>query len=128
MSLAFQRDPDSAPTLGLKSWIEHDARIVTETCGVPGCSRCFQSRYMFDDHRVDRQRTVEFMKANVKLVEFVDAVDSEFLSDEQLLLLPNHVHAFVLRSRKWFILDIDKIVPIKRLGGGFESLVLPEGY
>jgi SpoVK/Ycf46/Vps4 family AAA+-type ATPase len=83
---------------------------------------------MFDDHRFDRQRTVEFMKANVKLVEFVDAVDSEFLGDEQLLLLPNHVHAFVLRSRKWFILDIDKIVPIKRLGGGFESLVLPEGY
>lgn len=105
--------------------MEDAARIVTEACGVPGCTECFKERFMFDDHRIDRQRTVEFVTANESLLRTIK--DIAELTDELLLLLPNRVFGFVLRSRRWYYLSIDKIHQVRRQSEGFESLILPQG-
>ncbi|KAL8757382.1 MAG: hypothetical protein Q9199_002259 [Rusavskia elegans] len=124
-ALAYQKHPKNTPKFGLRSWIEDDARIVTEACGIPGCTDCFQDRFMFDDHRVDRQRTVEFIRANGTLLRTIS--NSEELTEDMMLLLPNRVYGFVLRSRRWYFLNIDNIRPLERQNDGFESLILPRG-
>ncbi|KAI4276855.1 MAG: hypothetical protein LQ337_002202 [Flavoplaca oasis] len=124
-ALAYQKHPKNAPKFGLRSWIEDDARIVTEACGIPGCTDCFQDRFMFDDHRVDRQRTVEFIRANGALLRTIS--NNEELTENMMLLLPNRVYGFVLRSRRWYFLNIDNIRPLERQHDGFESLILPPG-
>ena len=80
---------------------------------------------MFDDHRVDRQRTVEFIRANGTLLRTIS--NSEELTEDMMLLLPNRVYGFVLRSRRWYFLNIDNIRPLERQNDGFESLILPPG-
>lgn len=125
VKLAYRKHPENAPKFGLMSWLEDAARIVTEACGVPGCTECFKDRFMMDDHRIDRQRTVEFLRANRPLL--TTFTDSQDLTEEMILLLPSHVYGFVLRSRKWFDLDINKICPIERHSEGFEALILPSG-
>ena len=45
-----------------------------------------------------------------------------------MMLLPNRVYGFVLRSRKWYFLDIDHVHPLKRHSEGFEHLILPDGF
>ena len=80
---------------------------------------------MMDDHKIDRQRTVEYIKAERSLLRTIS--DIEDLTDDVKLLLPNFIHAFVLRNRKWYFLDIDKITPPQRHSEGFESLILPKG-
>ncbi|KAL8823068.1 MAG: hypothetical protein Q9191_006210 [Dirinaria sp. TL-2023a] len=124
-ALAYQKHPKNAPKFGLRSWIEDDARIVTEACGVPGCTDCFKDRFMFDDHRVDRQRTVEFIRANGSLLRAIS--NSDELTDSMMILLPQKVYGFVLRSRRWHFLNIDNIRPLERNSDGFESLILPPG-
>ncbi|KAL8850890.1 MAG: hypothetical protein Q9221_004203 [Calogaya cf. arnoldii] len=124
-ALAYQKHPKNTPKFGLRSWIEDDARIVTEACGIPGCTDCFQDRFMFDDHRVDRQRTVEFIRANGTLLRTIS--NSDELTEDMMLLLPNRVYGFVLRSRRWYFLNIDNIRPLERQNDGFESLILPPG-
>ncbi|KAL8687148.1 MAG: hypothetical protein Q9224_005239, partial [Gallowayella concinna] len=124
-ALAYRKHPKNAPHFGLRSWIEDDARIVTEACGIPGCTDCFKDRFMFDDHRVDRQRTVEFIRANQLLLRTVSS--SEELTESMMLLLPNRVYGFVLRSRRWHFLNVDNIRTLERHSDGFESLVLPRG-
>lgn len=124
-NLAYQKYPEKAPRFGLKSWMEDDDRIVKEACGIPGCTECFRDRYIYDDHRIDRQRTIDFIKANRALLRLTN--HSERLSDDFKLLLTNRVFGFVLRSRRWHFLDIDSVRPIQRHGEGFNALILPEG-
>ena len=124
-NLAYRKHPEKAPKFGLSSWMEDDNRIVKEACGIPGCTECFRDRYIYDDYRIDRQRAIEFIKANKGLLRLMK--HSEKLSDDFKLLLTNRVFGFVLRSRKWYFLDIDFIRPIQRHGEGFNALILPEG-
>ena len=124
-NLAYRKYPEKAPNFGLKSWMEDDNRIVKEACGIPGCTECFRDRYIYDDHRIDRQRTIDFIKANRGLLRLMNT--NEKLSDDFKLLLTNRVFGFVLRSRKWYFLNVDFIHPIQRQSEGFNSLILPEG-
>lgn len=80
---------------------------------------------MFDDHRVDRQRTVEFIRANRSLLRTISS--HEELTEDMMLLLPNRVYGFVLRSRRWHFFNIDNLRPLQRYSDGFESLILPPG-
>ena len=80
---------------------------------------------MFDDHRIDRQRTVNIIKANESLLRTIS--DSDELTEDLLLLLPNRVYGFVLRSRRWYFLDIDNIHPIQHHSERFQALILPQG-
>ena len=80
---------------------------------------------MFDDHRIDRQGTVEFMKQNPSLHRTMSEIEE--MTDNLLVLLPSWVYGFVLRSRRWYFLDIDRIHEVQRQSEGFESLILPRG-
>ena len=80
---------------------------------------------MFDDHRVDRQRTVEFIRANGALLRAIS--NSDELTESMMILLPQKVYGFVLRSRRWHFLNIDNVRPLERNSDGFESLILPPG-
>lgn len=82
---------------------------------------------MFDDHRVDRQRTVEFIRAHGHLLRTILATDIQELTESMMLLLPNKVYGFVLRSRRWHFLNIDNIRPLERHSDGFDNLILPPG-
>jgi hypothetical protein len=82
---------------------------------------------MFDDHRVDRQRTVEFIRANGSLLRTVSSNEAEELTESMMVLLPNKVYGFILRSRRWHFLNIDNIRPLERHNDGFENLILPPG-
>ncbi|KAL8652056.1 MAG: hypothetical protein Q9210_002906 [Variospora velana] len=128
-ALAYRKHPKNAPRFGRRSWIEDDARVVTEACGIPGCTDCFKDRFMFDDHRVDRQRTVEFIRANGSLLRTISSSDdlTENLTEHMMLLLPNKVYGFVLRTRKWHFLNIDNVRPLESHSDGFEDLILPPG-
>lgn len=50
------------------------------------------------------------------------------LDEKYLVLLPNRVFAFVMKTRKWSILTVDGLRPIKRYPGGFNDLQLPMGH
>ena len=104
---------------------------------------------MYDDHRVDRQRTVEFIRAresfrSLEILRFMmltsnfitdgsllrtvsSSTMNEELTESMMLLLPNKVFAFVLRSRRWYFLNIDLVRPLECHNDGFESLILPKG-
>ena len=79
---------------------------------------------MFDDHRIDRQRSVEFIRVS-GLMRTITS--NEKLTENMMLLLPNRVYGFVLRSRKWHFLNIDNVRPVKPHSDGFKSLILPSG-
>lgn len=84
---------------------------------------------MFDDHRVDRQRTVEFIRANGALLRTISSNEdlTKNLTQNMMLLLPNRVYGFVLRSRRWHFLNIDDVRLLDRHNDGFENLILPQG-
>ncbi|KAL8721255.1 MAG: hypothetical protein Q9225_002032 [Loekoesia sp. 1 TL-2023] len=44
-----------------------------------------------------------------------------------MLLLPNKVYGFVLRTRRWHFLNIDNVRALDRHSNGFENLILPPG-
>ena len=80
---------------------------------------------MFNDYRIDRQRTVEFLRANGSFLRTVG--NSNELTENMTLLLPDRVYGFALRSRSWHLLQVDKIRSLEPQNNGFESLVLPPG-
>ena len=53
--------------------------------------------------------------------------DPEDIEDEDKILLPPHVHGFILRSRRWARFNVDLIRPVAYTSG-FDSLVLPDGH
>ena len=108
--------------------MEPSARVVTEVCDIPGCHSCsevFKTRLMFNDARIDRRKTFDFIRENRSLLRTVK--DSSELTEDHILLLPNHLQGFVLRSRQWYALDIANIRPVHKHTEGFKSLILPDG-
>ncbi|KAM0799544.1 hypothetical protein BDR22DRAFT_890137 [Usnea florida] len=55
------------------------------------------------------------------------AAKGEF-GEDHLVLLPNRIFAFVMRNRKWAMLSVDGLRPIKRYVEGFNDLQLPIGH
>ncbi|KAI3317698.1 hypothetical protein HD806DRAFT_514024 [Xylariaceae sp. AK1471] len=49
------------------------------------------------------------------------------LEEEDLMLLPRHVHGFILRSRQWISLCVDDLSEV-RFESGFDELMLPERH
>ncbi|KAL9118676.1 MAG: hypothetical protein Q9187_004778 [Circinaria calcarea] len=50
------------------------------------------------------------------------------LHENDLVLLPSRVFAFVLKTRKFALLDIEKLRPVKNQKEGFNNLKLPPGH
>ncbi|OCK93376.1 uncharacterized protein K441DRAFT_706219 [Cenococcum geophilum 1.58] len=48
--------------------------------------------------------------------------------DQDLILLPSRVIGYVLRNRRWALLNINHLRPVKAKSEGFNSLKLPRGH
>ncbi|CAD6592878.1 MAG: hypothetical protein ASARMPRED_006768 [Alectoria sarmentosa] len=126
--------PDKAqwmPTLGMTQPTEPDEREVSEVhadCHRQECGICNNPRtnYVFNHQKFARQQSKEYVTSE----EIVNRPFGEGeLREHQFMLLPYRVFGFVLRSRKWARLDIDKISDITPPEhDNFQKLVLPEGH
>ncbi|CAD6588462.1 MAG: hypothetical protein ASARMPREDX12_003343 [Alectoria sarmentosa] len=126
--------PDKAqwmPILGMTQPTEPDEREISEVhadCHRQECGICNNPRtnYVFNHQKFARQQSKEYVTSE----EIVNRPFGEGeLREHQFMLLPYRVFGFVLRSRKWARLDIDKISDITPPEhDNFQKLVLPEGH
>ncbi|KAJ5951315.1 uncharacterized protein N7479_009728 [Penicillium vulpinum] len=83
------------------------------------------SAWNFDFAELQIRRWSEF----VKTTPLLEDRSLDQLGLDHLLLLPYRVYGYVLLSRKWYPLDIDRITELRRLNSGgrdaFDDLVLP---
>ncbi|KAL6819206.1 hypothetical protein V8C40DRAFT_276731 [Trichoderma camerunense] len=98
-----------------------------------GCKEphCCENEVVFDDLAIDHQRMEDFLTDKPWLT-----TDLRHLNDNHkripkgdLILFPHRLFAFVLKDRKWAVIDINNVkrVPEPKLEA-WKSLVLPEGH
>ncbi|KAL6825819.1 hypothetical protein J3E69DRAFT_380920 [Trichoderma sp. SZMC 28015] len=98
-----------------------------------GCRHphCCENEVIFDDLAIDHQRMEDFLADKPWLT-----TDLRHLNDnpkripkEDLILFPHRLFAFVLKDRKWAVIDINHVtrVPEPKLEA-WKSLVLPDGH
>ena len=94
----------------------------------PRCSKegCCQNTLIHQDYSIDKARNAKMLVNKGFMRDFIES-DTE-LTDEDYLVCPSWVPGYVLRSRKWVLLDVSLIEDIKESGLGFDSLVLPDGH
>ncbi|KAF9630646.1 hypothetical protein BFW01_g1208 [Lasiodiplodia theobromae] len=128
MALYYEAHPDDQPTLGLMRPPEADRREIEErkTCRCPDCSGR-RNIHIYDDRHIDSQRTNEFIAANSKNWRLIRDATGK-LTPDQLSLLPAKAYGYVLRTRKWYELDVDKIMEVEQKPENFQDLVLPKMY
>lgn len=87
--------------MGFQPASSADYREVYEDRCADNC--CYQSHhnYIVDDTILDELRRIHFINTESEGNLLKIRHCSQVLSEDQLLLLPSHVHAFSLRSRKW---------------------------
>ncbi|RAH70577.1 ATP-binding protein [Aspergillus aculeatinus CBS 121060] len=101
-----------------------------------GCLRvdCCENDRVYDDLDIDHRRMEDFIAKNRLLTTDTRYLDDnpENVPEEDLILFPNRVFAFVLKDRKWAVIDLNHVdldagadQPRDR---GWNSLVLPPGH
>ncbi|KAF5549496.1 aaa family atpase [Fusarium mexicanum] len=98
-----------------------------------GCkeSMCCENDKVFNDLDLDRTFLEEYLAKN----EFL-TTDTRYLTDDprhipedDLILLPRQLFAFVLKDRKWAVVDINNITELpESTSEAWDSLVLPGGH
>ncbi|KAI4595224.1 hypothetical protein KJ359_007200 [Pestalotiopsis sp. 9143b] len=79
---------------------------------------------VFKDHLMDEKRAALFTQNNGQLL---GPRKKEELTEDDLLLLPDRVHGFVLRNRQWVTMKVTDLSEVKYLNN-FEKLMLPEKH
>ncbi|KAL7936563.1 hypothetical protein V8C35DRAFT_332900 [Trichoderma chlorosporum] len=98
-----------------------------------GClrSHCCDNEVIFDDLIIDHQRMEDFLSDNSRLTVDLRHLDGnpKRIHKEDLILFPHRLFAFVLKDRKWAVIDINNVkrVPDPR-NEAWNSLVLPEDH
>lgn len=72
--------------------------------------------------------TDPFLKAVADLDMEIGNVGYENLRDDDIVVLPSRVIGYVLRERRWALLDVQKLRPIPPKADGFRELKLPRGH
>ncbi|KAH8802528.1 hypothetical protein F5884DRAFT_738123 [Xylogone sp. PMI_703] len=82
------------------------------------------------DEELDELLMEEFISRNNFLRRFRNDLNSTFedLDKDDLVLLPPRVFGFVLRSRKFALLKVNHLEPVRRNEDGFARLKLPDGH
>ncbi|EXL90487.1 hypothetical protein NOF04DRAFT_20586 [Fusarium oxysporum II5] len=98
-----------------------------------GCkeSMCCENDKIFNDLDLDRTFLEDYLAKN----EFL-TTDTRYLTDDprhipedDLILLPRQLFAFVLKDRKWAVVDINNITELpESTSEAWKSLVLPGGH
>ncbi|KAI9810741.1 MAG: hypothetical protein M1827_006079 [Pycnora praestabilis] len=124
---AFQRNPDWLPSFDILDPFVMDKRECDET-GYDLAAESVEQDYIWDTRRMD-----EFINGDeAKLQPWSKGSEP---SEEDLLLLPDRVFGFVLRSRKWACLKLGRdargvefLRPVEEKKDGWNGLELPEGH
>ncbi|KAI0384794.1 hypothetical protein F5Y04DRAFT_293094 [Hypomontagnella monticulosa] len=117
---------------GLKSPASANAaEFVMVSSG--GCIKpdCCENDHVFNDLSIDHQRMEDFLTDKNLLTMDIRYLsdDPSIIPEEDLILFPHRLFAFVLKDRKWAVVDINNV---KRMpeptNEAWRSLVLPEGH
>ncbi|KAL3420930.1 hypothetical protein PVAG01_07375 [Phlyctema vagabunda] len=127
IELAINKNPEWEVTLGIER--DNIEPFDERETFIPGFHPLDQEGYNGGDvaHKDldwDQKRAFHYLESNRHL--FSLRKSNELLENEKILL-PFFVYGFVLRSRKWASLNIDKISNVL-YESDFESLVLPPGH
>ena len=107
----------------LQIWKDHDQKDLDTSL----------DEYIYDDDHIDRELRSDYVAKDPFLTTYADRTDEDLgsadeLTDRELMLLPNGVYAYILRSREFAILDIDCLRDVKPDREGLDSLKLPKGH
>jgi DNA polymerase III delta prime subunit len=119
----FDFNPDWEPDQYGSIEGDYDFRVCQEPSGEKG--DCIDQCVELDDRMSNDWYAKLNQKARTARLQRRDEPDPE---DDDLLLLPNCVFAFVLRTRKWLALEVDKLLPVKEQLDGFNDLQLPSNH
>ncbi|KKP04181.1 hypothetical protein THAR02_03699 [Trichoderma harzianum] len=123
---------DYAIQFGIKPpTVNNKAEVIMVSSN--GCRRshCCENEVVFDDLAIDHQRMEDFLTDKSWLT-----TDLRHLNDNpkripkgDLILFPHRLFAFVLKDRKWAVIDVNNVkrVPEPK-PEAWQSLVLPEGH
>ncbi|KAI0905898.1 hypothetical protein F4823DRAFT_609280 [Ustulina deusta] len=107
----------------------NEAEVVMVSGG--GCKEpnCCENDIVFDDRRME-----DFIQGNGMLTTDVRYLsdDPKQIDKQDLILFPHRLFAFVLKDRKWAVVDVNHILVIdektRQRDRAWNSLVLPEGH
>lgn len=106
LELWSQQNPDLVPHVGLYDPPNPRREETVETYPVPCycpdrlCTHMETLQYIYDDGKIDKKSTAEFLQRNQVLLRPFDDNQSKFLDDFSLLL-PRSIWGFCLLNRTW---------------------------
>ncbi|TGJ80709.1 hypothetical protein E0Z10_g8054 [Xylaria hypoxylon] len=131
--IAYDSDEDADMRYFIKT------RRLTEQPCVEEC--CASETIHYDEYVEDRRREDYIisqmnretsMKPSVTIIPraLSEIMENNTLTDDEYLTMSYRVLGFVLRSRKWHMLDMTHVFEVATLGAGegFDELVLPPGH
>ena len=91
------------PQIGLQGATRADARETYEDYCPANQHQCLQitDNSLLDDTEFDKLQMDRFLNVRSRGMFLESRANSQILTEDQLILLPYHVHGFSLRSRKW---------------------------
>ncbi|KAJ2993128.1 hypothetical protein NUW58_g1941 [Xylaria curta] len=96
-----------------------------------GCERngCCENDNVFDDLDLDSKSIKDSIGDKPILTKDIRYLtdDPSQIPQEDMILLPRKVPAFILKDRKWAVIDINYVKEVEKLDG-WRSLVLPAGH
>ncbi|KAI0103757.1 hypothetical protein GGR51DRAFT_561689 [Nemania sp. FL0031] len=129
-SMALSRRPEWRPrsdNVNRDQLTKADRRETTlpPYCGHSRYSEgCCGSDMGFKDHEVDDAHVDDYIQRNIHMLNNRKATE---LEEEDLMLLPNGVHGFVLRSRQWATIRVTDVSEV-RFPNSFKDLMLPDRH
>ncbi|KAL4878182.1 hypothetical protein BJY04DRAFT_221328 [Aspergillus karnatakaensis] len=134
--------PEIQPLVGSRGDTMYDHVLDTDDQQYASCvPECCENEATHPDYYIDGWRCDYFvLQGNsdrrhslpslaVSERELSDITDDNFPSDEELMTMSSQVFAFVLRSRRWEILDIATLREVTHPEEDpFDLLVLPDGH
>ncbi|KAK3304792.1 uncharacterized protein B0T15DRAFT_399826 [Chaetomium strumarium] len=107
------------------------AEVVMVSSG--GCKEtsCCENDVVFSDLTLDHQRMEDFLTDRQWLTTDVRYLndDRSRIPKEDIILLPHRLFAFVLKERKWAVVDINNVTRVPEpTGETWTSLTLPRGH
>jgi hypothetical protein len=116
-----------------------DSRIIIDCEAhnrfLPNRAVCFASLGKAQKQYVDADEDSDMADSDADSAEYVPTPDEDGstgsrpqhrpLTSKELLLAVPYVRGYALKNKKWFILFVDQITPIKFSDNAFQSLVMP---
>ncbi|OTA05566.1 hypothetical protein A9Z42_0062470 [Trichoderma parareesei] len=122
---------DYSVEFGIKPTSSNQAEVVMISDAGCRSKHCCDNEVIFDDSIIDLRRMEEFLAEKAWLT-----TDPRYLHDNpnripkaDLFLFPHRLFAFVLKDRKWAVIDINNVKDMPDPEqDAWTSLVLPEGH